>query len=229
MARLRLLVVALAMLVVAPTTAFALAAVSHAATTVAAGSSVRHDYDLARNSAPLVGATVRALSSPYGTGLDGVSCPAQRDCVAVGYDQSQSGRYTPVADEWDGASWTSILSAMSARDLKFVPEAVSCTKPVGCEVVGTGPHGSATPARGDEVPLAARWDGTTWLQQSLPVPAQAINAHFLSISCRSTEFCEAVGYYRSESSGGPCADAWDGTVWKVRALPVPRGTIAGQA
>jgi hypothetical protein len=70
------------------------------------------------------------------------------------------------------------------------------------------------------------WNGKTWRPVPVSVPAGALGAQLVSVSCRPTA-CIATGAYRL--SGGrdyPLAATWNGMRWTLGKLPVPAGGIS---
>jgi hypothetical protein len=75
------------------------------------------------------------------------------------------------------------------------------------------------------VPLAERWNGTTWTVQSPPAPSRATDSYLLADSCTSSKVCTAVGEYRTGSGDQfSFAEGWNGTSWKLEKTPDPSGT-----
>jgi hypothetical protein len=88
-----------------------------------------------------------------------------------------------------------------------------------CEAVGEFFDGSAWGL------FAERWDGSSWLLESMPDPVPpanisqpGTNLNGLSLSCSSGSFCTAVGDYDLNSGGGQSfAERWDGSSWSLEA------------
>jgi hypothetical protein len=99
----------------------------------------------------------------------------------------------------------------------------SCASPAGCAAVGSYDNGS-----GATVPLAERWDGTSWRGQPAPVPAGATYAAFTGVSCALADACAAVGYYYdSAGTAVTLAEAWNGVRWRIQPTPNPAGVGGG--
>jgi hypothetical protein len=164
--------------------------------------------------------------SMAGQGGDGVSCPSVRYCVTVGA-QDVSGADQPYAAKWNGTAW---------KDLTVPPptvaeggggelDSVSCTGITNCIAVGETSYDL-----GPVTPIAYRWNGKTWTQQTLPAPPAGETTPVLSgVSCSSARDCTAVGF---DDRGGDVgntlfADQWNGTAWTGQGpLPLPQGTVA---
>jgi hypothetical protein len=75
--------------------------------------------------------------------------------------------------------------------------------------------------------MAERWNGSRWLLERTLNPAGASNNYFTSVSCSSTNACQAVGYAAIGGfSGGTTlalAERWNGTRWLLETTPKPVG------
>jgi hypothetical protein len=148
------------------------------------------------------------ISSPE---LFGVSCPAAKFCEAVGsFQLGLTG--TSLAETWNGNSWA-IQRFPAPRSSTFAGlSQVSCTSDRFCEAVGSYFDGI-----GQRLVFAARWNGTSWNLQRVPVPAGATLVNPNGVSCVSTSFCVATG----ASDAGAFAVQWDGTSWHRQRAPTP--------
>jgi len=135
--------------------------------------------------------------------LGSVSCPSARVCIAIGQRTNRAGDRVPLAERWNGRSW-SILPRPAVGRLS----AVSCTSATACTAVGqTFP----------EAALAERWNGTSWAVQ--PTPSLA-HSGLAGVSCSSATACTAVGsYLTADDAHEPLAEAWNGTTWVFQATP----------
>jgi hypothetical protein len=88
----------------------------------------------------------------------------------------------------------------------------ACSSPASCIAVGTFEDSS-----GKQVPLAERWNGTTWSVQAAPSPAGATDSELDGISCASAASCLAVGF----SGAQALAEEWNGTTWTIQSTPTP--------
>lgn len=146
----------------------------------------------------------------------GVSCPAARACMAVGYQTSSAGSTRPFAASWNGRAWRVRTVPLPAAALF---DAVSCTTPAGCTATGTQLDTGTT--------LAERWNGKAWRIQPTPNPADfrtSISEIALTgVSCTSAKRCTASADY---SPGGPTeyfVESWNGTSWQLKPTPQPAG------
>lgn len=85
---------------------------------------------------------------------------------------------------------------------------VSCLSGGECFAVGDVGSGEAT------LPLAERWNGSAWSQQSTPF-IEGTGHSLYSVSCTATNACMAVGH----RFGKALAERWDGTKWQLLTVP----------
>jgi len=146
------------------------------------------------------------VSSPQ---LVGVSCPAPKFCEAAGsYQLGQTG--ASLAERWNGNTWAIQSFPVPPSSTDAVLSQVSCTSVRFCEAVG-----SYDDSIGLRLAFAAKWDGTSWKLQHVPVPADATIVTPNGVSCVSPSFCEATG----SSFAGPFAMQWNGTSWHLQRSP----------
>jgi hypothetical protein len=155
--------------------------------------------------------------------LDGVSCPSASACTAVGDYVTSAGSTAPLAERWNGTSW-SVQSAPtpSGATAAFLG-AVSCASTSAC--TGVGYYLSS----GTFQLLAEAWNGTSWSVQTTPGPTGATGAFLNGVSCTSSSACTATGSY-TNSSGAQLAlaEAWNGTAWTIQTTPAPTGATGSQ-
>ncbi|HEX9034036.1 MAG TPA: hypothetical protein VF834_19515, partial [Streptosporangiaceae bacterium] len=150
--------------------------------------------------------------------LNAVSCAAVTACEAGGdfsFTTSQT-QYVPVAEHWNGASWSPQHAAAAPGATSNALTGVSCVSAAFCEAVGSRQdHLGLT-----TIALAEVWNGVRWKIQPTANPAQASGGLRMSLSgvaCASASFCEAVGSSASTAGGG--AERWNGKTWVLQAAP----------
>ena len=148
------------------------------------------------------------------THMNAVSCTSASSCEAGGYSEVQVTANDPkaLAEAWTGQAWQLQHPVAPHGATLNSLSAVSCVSASFCEAVGT--HFDST---GNEVNLAETWNGQSWLIQATPNSQSqfgAVDNSLFSVSCVSTEFCEAVG-----AGAGATTEMWDGTSWEVQARP----------
>jgi hypothetical protein len=163
--------------------------------------------------------TVQSASGPAGVSfasLNGVSCPAAGSCEAGG-QFGQSPDLQALAEAWNGSSWAVQDAAAPPGATTNGLSGVSCVTADFCEAVG-----ATDDSAGNTTSLAEAWNGTQWIIQATPDPAQASSgarAIMRGVSCVSASFCEAVGF--SAATPGAGAWIWDGNSWTAQAVPGP--------
>jgi hypothetical protein len=151
--------------------------------------------------------------------LKDVSCVSASSCMAVG----QSSEGLPVSLTWNGAEWkTQKVPSTPAGMLWYFLDSVSCTASNACTAVGSG-----LTSGGTYVPLAARWNGTGWSIQEVPLAVGTKNSKFTSVSCASTLVCVGTGWYENaEGLTRTLTERWNGISWGVQSSPNPAGGTA---
>jgi subtilisin family serine protease/sugar lactone lactonase YvrE len=122
--------------------------------------------------------------------LEEVACPTTAFCMAVGPYATSSraaGSYYLQAGEWLFRSM-----GLPAGGSNPAIRAVSCASSTACFAVGN------VTVAGNIVPLAERWNGSTWTVETVPAPyAGAPYSVLTGVSCYSSTECLAVGYYKN--------------------------------
>ncbi|MDQ6744436.1 MAG: hypothetical protein M3Z27_00205 [Actinomycetota bacterium] len=160
--------------------------------------------------------TVQATQNPNGnrvSGLGGVSCTSATACTAAGESCDISECQNPLAESWDGTSWTIQATPIPPNNNFSGLGRVSCTSATACTAVGNGNNG---------VLLAERWDGASWTIPSIPSPAGATSGNLEGVSCSAPTACTAVGsYYDGAGDTRTLAERWDGSTWIIQPTPTP--------
>jgi hypothetical protein len=158
-------------------------------------------------------AGVPQASGPSGT-LYAASCVAPSACTAVG---------AQVAEHWDGTRRTAEYTPFPTDGGDSLLYGVSCISAAWCIAVGTDYHSASDP-----VPVRALselWNGSTWTELNLPLPAGTTASILKAVSCASETACTAVGGYAvggSQPNRG-LVEAWDGTRWDIADSAQPLG------
>jgi hypothetical protein len=98
---------------------------------------------------------------------------------------------------------------------------VACTGSAWCVAVGSGAISTSQFAQ-----QAETWNGTAWVMQAMPNP-NGIFSWLTGVSCISASACTAVGTNVNNSGAYvTLAEAWNGTVWIVQAVPNPSGSYS---
>jgi hypothetical protein len=171
--------------------------------------------------------TVVPIQQPANTSnvaMDGVSCPTDGMCIAVGSAQNKQYMRSGLIERWNGSQWQ-IMSApgLSARRPHPVfLQDVSCVSAQSCVLIGSRDDDSSHP--NPPTALSERWNGQRW--QAVTVANAPAGIELTSLSCASATRCIAVG---STEPGGLTSRAvierYDGRRWSV-SYRAPAG-IAG--
>jgi len=180
--------------------------------------------------------TALAVPAPPGatsTVLNQVSCPAADDCVTTGaFTRRADGALSsttpgavPLAESWDGRTWTLQDGPPSpAGSQGAYLSSVSCTAPASCTAVGAILD-TATAASS----FAASWDGGTWSARPVAAPAGAASTVLAALSCTAPAACTAIGYAAERGSVSAITEEWDGSAWRPLAGGASSGASASLA
>ena len=156
-----------------------------------------------------------------------VSCSSDNACIAVGYPASNTKR--PLAERWNGRTWTIQKTATLPRDIYSSQlDAISCPSNSGCTAIGFSQRLCPPTASScaTEPPLAEHWNGVGWKIERIPTPGPAGSYNvFSAVSCTSPTACIAVG--SSAATTNPPAPArtlaatGNGARWTIQPSPNP--------
>jgi len=158
--------------------------------------------------------TVPAIKSPEAANaiLEGVSCPSQSSCVAVGFSESSAGVKAALAESWNGSAWTLTAPRTPSGAGSSLLSAVSCSSPGECMAVGSSSAGTREPS------LAELWNGAAWsLQATAGTGAQE---ELLGVSCPAAGECTAVGDHAQGAHSVAMVQTWNGSGWSAQASNV---------
>lgn len=151
-----------------------------------------------------------------------VSCePSANACTSVGKG-TVSGADTPIAQRWNGSSWSEQAAAKKFGATHTRLSGVDCPSETRCLAVGN--HQSAE----NPSVLAEIWNEGKWNVQTTPVPSEATSSELVAIGCNNTAECTAVG---SAVVGGvkkAVAMEWNSPIWTLQTVPIPEGATSSQ-
>jgi hypothetical protein len=151
--------------------------------------------------------------APQGQLYD-VSCSSSSDCIAVGSTRTQAGAVVPLAESWNGTSWTrqSIPAPSGVGESELLGVSCSPGSTTFCVAVGyTGLTGAA---------LIEQWDGSSWSIADSPVISGSYYTQLSDVSCASASSCMAVGFAGTPpGSYYALVEHWDGSSWAVQSFP----------
>jgi hypothetical protein len=163
---------------------------------------------------------IQATPTPKGTtlpGFNGVSCTSPNACTAVGSDTNSALTELTLAERWNGARW--VIQPTPKRSNAAL-SGVSCTSARACTAVGSvGKSGL----------LAEVWNGASWRVRPVPAPAGGTGGVLAGVSCESARACTSVGSYTTKAGKRlTLAETWNGTRWRARPTPDPKGAASAQ-
>ncbi len=164
--------------------------------------------------------TIESAPLPSGAdngALTGVSCPEKAACTAVGAYSTPSTGQTPLAESWDGSTWSIHPAASPTGSTGSALNAVWCESAKSCSAVG-----SSASSSGGSLTLAESWDGTSWTIEPTPNPNASSYNGFTNLSCAPEgKPCTAVGF----SGNTTLTESWDGMTWgELPITPEPAGS-----
>ncbi|TMB91451.1 MAG: hypothetical protein E6J45_05695 [Chloroflexi bacterium] len=170
--------------------------------------------------------SVQATPNPIGATssvLLGIACSgtASFTCEAVGDSFKSSGVEVPLAERWNGTSWSLQAAPAPSNASAAMLNGVSCTGASQCEAVGSSFNGA-----GSQLSLAEVWNGTSWAIQSTLNPSGALSSTLSGVGCASATFCEAAGnYLTSAGKQLPLAERWNGSSWTLEKPANPSSAL----
>jgi hypothetical protein len=157
--------------------------------------------------------------------LYGVSCVSASDCWAAGIAGTNIS-FQPLAEHWDGSSWTIISSPTESPVESSNFYGLTCVSSVDCWAVGFSYPFPRT--SGVYQPIIEHWDGATWVPVSTPSLGTTPHGWLQSVACASESDCWAAGkYYDANNIGLPLLEHWDGSSWSIVGGPSPHASRAG--
>jgi subtilisin family serine protease/sugar lactone lactonase YvrE len=160
-----------------------------------------------------------------GASMNGISCSGSV-CLITGQSPDFKGltwKMTKGAKFWSIEQLTTPTpEGVSEIYLKDV----SCSAETACTAVG---HYTSPTYPYVFMPLAMRWNGTSWTIQTTPNPSggEGTDGRFFAVSCPTSTSCTAVGT-RSSSGLQTFSERWNGTSWSIVSVPKPAGSTEGE-
>lgn len=146
-----------------------------------------------------------------------VSCTSPHICMAVG--DSSGGTNQLLSENRTKKGWT--IRQIPQPTAGSALASVWCTFSFSCIAVGDAPSGS-----NNTVPLAERWNGSSWQIQTTPAPKGAASSQLSAVTCATALDCVAVGSSSvSVNNQVPLVEHWNGTRWKIEKAPTRSGFI----
>ena len=220
--------------ITALTVTFTLLAVACLLATAAAASSGRTSFHApARLHTLGIGIVTGGSSSAAGVGDAKMKSPLGTTGRLGPFTSGADGRVLPpMAGDGDGVIVRPPLGATAPTratrsqggecsnpcNVGFL-SSVSCASATSCTAVGVALN---------NLPLAERWNGTSWNIEPTPNPAGSAYTHLDGVSCTSATTCIAVGAWYTGFGGYevPLAEFWNGSTWTIRAPPSPSDALS---
>jgi hypothetical protein len=175
--------------------------------------------------------SIAELKLPAGTlggALLGVSCTSAKSCIAVGdfllksVNGGADDNTATLAELWNGKTWAVARPPVPVGTTTATLSAVSCVTSADC--VATGVY---TRADGTSAPLAESWNGKTWANVAVKLPAGSAGGDLNGVSCASSKSCVAVGSYgNADADIVALAESWNGKTWTASEPSMPAGALA---
>ena len=169
------------------------------------------------------GWVVQHAANPAGSpivSLNDVSCSAPDACTTVGTSTvgaSQPGTTSAVtvAERWNGSQWAAQATPDPPGATSSNLTGVSCPSPTQCTAVGY-----EETCCGDTLPFAESWEDGVWTLQPAPARPRVDPSYLFTVSCASTNSCQAVGYDENDvGTAKVLVEGWNGTRWAIEAAP----------
>ena len=154
--------------------------------------------------------------------VNAVSCVGPTFCAQGGSYEDSTNGYQATVSVWNGVKWTDTVVAKSLNTGNYAEvKTISCTSSTFCVAGGfywTGDNQYQA--------FVALYDGAKWTVQELATTYNLGNdGEVLSVSCTSSTFCVAAGYYSPSAMNYQAfASVWNGQNWSDQALAVGLNT-----
>jgi hypothetical protein len=141
--------------------------------------------------------------------LVGAAAISASDIWAVGSQSTGGTSQTPLAEHFDGTSWSVVSTPSPTSDSVFESVAAAASNDVWA--VGFGGTNNAT--------LIEHWNGTNWTEVSSPT--MPTGSMLQGVTAPASNNVWAVG--NNSGSANALVEHWDGTSWSVVSSPAFAG------
>jgi hypothetical protein len=146
---------------------------------------------------------------PGNSYLNDVVALSPTDAWAVGQYLASGGDNLPLAEHWNGTSWTVVDTPQFSGALLLAVAAISSN-----DVWAVGWRAGAG--------FVLHWDGTSWTR--VPAPSLGVETYLKDVDGTSANDVWAVGYATPNSEDWLTVTLhWDGTRWTKVPHPIPYG------
>jgi hypothetical protein len=183
----------------------------------------QHDFGLAEtwNGTRWSAAKTAEPRGATSVSLLAISCAAADRCVAAGGYWLGDAHEVPLAETWNGKSWTAATPPVPAGSTESVLNGVSCPSAARCMAVGQATN---SPVGDTASALIDSWNGKSWTRTAVLVPSDRAPT-LVSVSCTSTARCVAIGNTPPTEEAGATlvtfAETWNGAKWTDAVIPKP--------
>jgi hypothetical protein len=183
------------------------------------------DYVLTNHYQTLIqrwnGTTWSRVSSPntsttQSNNLYSVACASDSQCWSVGNYLDSALNTHPLAEQWDGSTWSIITLPANNTSLSAF-DGVTCASSSECWIVGYYTAGSGFSAQYQT--LVEQWNGTGWSIIASPNTATTQLNILNAVACSSISDCWSVGYYQNGSVYQTLTEHWNGSSWSLVSSP----------
>jgi hypothetical protein len=81
---------------------------------------------------------------------------------------------------------------------------------------------------GVDSPIALRWNGTAWSEQTAAKKSGATHTRLFGVDCPSETRCLAVGNYQSSEGPSLLSELWNESKWNVQTTPLPSESTSSE-
>lgn len=81
---------------------------------------------------------------------------------------------------------------------------------------------------GVDSPIALRWNGTSWSEQTAAKKSGATHTRLLGVDCPSETRCLAVGNHQSAEGSSVLSELWNESKWSVQTTPTPAESTSSE-
>jgi hypothetical protein len=168
--------------------------------------------------------------------LSALWCSSATRCVAVGNTNPAGQAPAPLAETWNGTSWSAGKPqepAGSAQAQGAWLNGISCASARFCVAVGDYTKGVIGPFPPLQEGFADTWNGTKWtITKKVQLRSGSYQSYLDDVSCRSSASCVAVGgssvpftlISRLAMTAVAVTEVWNGRKWtQVNAPATARG------
>jgi hypothetical protein len=122
--------------------------------------------------------------------LGGIDCPSASECIAVGRTYVNENGAAPLAESWNGTTWTQMtIPAASGSAAGSFLASISCAGATACAAAG-----ESYDASNDMSTLVESLSGTTWSLAASPDAAGAETSLLSAVACPpASSACVAAG------------------------------------